>query len=131
MYPATIALICCALWTCGVAMDSESMEMQTEFLTGIYESVKDRQLEEGELNLLPNQSAGFANAIRSFSEKGNASEWPGVALINARSGEQVSGIINIVAGNATISMVVWNYALHAERGFDCTRTYAETEMRLT
>ena len=51
-------------------MDSESMELQTKFLTGIYETVKERQLEEGELNLLQNQSAGFANAIRSFSEKG-------------------------------------------------------------
>ena len=70
MYPATIVLMCCALCTCGVATDSESMEMQTKFLTGIYESVKDRQLEEGELNLLPNQSMGFANTIRSFSEKG-------------------------------------------------------------
>lgn len=68
---ACVSLICGILWTSEVgAMSSESVELQTRLLTTIYETVKDRQLREGELNLVRNESAGFATSIRSFSEKG-------------------------------------------------------------
>ena len=54
------------------AMGSESVELRTQLLTAIYETVKDRQLQEGELNLVRNESAGFATSIRSFAEKKGA-----------------------------------------------------------
>lgn len=64
--------ILCVLCTYIIpaSLSSESVEMQTKLLTGIYKTVKNRTLQEGELNLLRNESTGFANAIRSFSEKG-------------------------------------------------------------
>ena len=71
MQLATFAFICSAVYMRAFAMDALSVELQTRFLTGIYETVKDRQLKEGELNLLRNESAGFASSIRSFTEKGS------------------------------------------------------------
>lgn len=65
-----VALMCSAVCQHAFAMDSAKVELQIEFLTSVYEKVKDRQLEEGELNLLRNESAGFANAISSYAEKG-------------------------------------------------------------
>ena len=67
-----VALFCGVVWRSAVcAMSSEDVQLQTRLLTGIYETVKDRQLEEGELNLVRNESAGFATSIRSFCEKGS------------------------------------------------------------
>ena len=70
MYLSEVLLLCCAVCTPVFGMSAESMEMQTQFLNRIYEAAKDRELKEGELNLLRNESAGFATAVRSFSEKG-------------------------------------------------------------
>ena len=73
MYLLAVVLMCSAVCQHTFAMNSTKVELQKQFLTSIYEKVKDRQLEEGELNLLRNESAGFANAICSYGEKGIAS----------------------------------------------------------
>lgn len=71
MYLVAVALICSAVINHAfTAIDSASVELQTQFLTSIYENVKDRQLKDGELNLLRNETEGFANAICSYAEKG-------------------------------------------------------------
>ena len=66
----TIVIVCVVCTHVAAAMKSESIEMQTKLLTDIYESVKNRTIQKGELNLVRNESTGFANAIRSFSETG-------------------------------------------------------------
>ena len=69
MYLASLlSLLFGVIWV--GAMGSENVELRTQLLTAIYETVKDRQLQEGELNLVRNESAGFATSIRSFAEKG-------------------------------------------------------------
>lgn len=70
IYLVAVALMYSAVCQHTFAMDSTKVELQVQFLTSIYENVKDRQLEEGELNLLRNESAGFASAICSYGEKG-------------------------------------------------------------
>ena len=70
MHPTGIAVMCSLACVVAGAMSPESVELQTRLLSGIYEAVKDRQMQEGELNLLKNESAGFASSVRSFSEKG-------------------------------------------------------------
>ena len=78
MYLTEIALMCTAMCVHVIAMTSENAELQTRFLKEIYETVKDRQLENGELNLLRNESIGFASAVHSVSEKGYSAGTPQV-----------------------------------------------------
>ena len=70
LHLAAMVMMCSAVGTHAFTADSETVELQTRYLNSIYETVKYRQLKEGELNLLQNESVGFASAIRSFSEKG-------------------------------------------------------------
>lgn len=69
----SLILSCGLLWmTISVdAMSTEDVELQTRLLESIFETVKDRQPSKGgELNLMTNESAGFAASVRSFCEKG-------------------------------------------------------------
>lgn len=70
MYLAVFALTLVSIHAVAATAMSESVELQTRYLNSIYEAVKNRQLRDGELNLLRNESVGFANAVRSFAEKG-------------------------------------------------------------
>ena len=95
MYLAVFALtLVCTRAVAATAM-SGSVEMQTSYLNSIYEAVKNRQLRDGELNLLRNESMGFANAVRSFAEKGekiarcaSTSVFPSRVLTYVTSGEK-------------------------------------------
>ena len=80
MNPLTGAVVLCGIvCTAVVAMSPESVELQTRLLRGIYdEAVKDSHLQgddSEELNLLKNESAGFATSVLSFSEKGESIEY--------------------------------------------------------
>lgn len=70
MYLAVFALTLVSIHAVAATAMSGSVELQTRYLNSIYEAVKNRQLRDGELNLLRNESVGFANAVRSFAEKG-------------------------------------------------------------
>lgn len=46
---------------------SPLVELQTYYLNCIYEAVKDRDLKDEELNLLQDETTGFANTVLSFA----------------------------------------------------------------
>lgn len=54
------------------SVQGSRFELQTSYLNSIYEAAKGRSLVDGELNLLKNDTTGFANAVLSFAEKGQS-----------------------------------------------------------
>lgn len=57
---------------CIFQADSLALEAQEEYLNHLYQRVKERPLQDGELNLMPNETAGFANTVRCLPEVGGS-----------------------------------------------------------
>ena len=63
-----IAYLLLLALACAHAASRIELRAKEDYLNRVYQRAKDRPLQNGEFNLLPDEKDGFANTVRCLSE---------------------------------------------------------------